>query len=170
MSGRIRARKGLDVELPLLTRQEKTQLVDAQRKTYGLSKLFADLGFARSIYFYHRGRLRGADKYADARLAITEVFKRNHRCYVYRRIRAALGRHKFCLSEKVVQRLMRQKGWVVAVMKWRRYGFYLGEIDPALKNLIKHDCRAVTPNEKWLTDITEFQILAGKVYLLPMSF
>ena len=72
MSGRIRARKGLDVELPLLTRQEKTQLVDAQRKTYGLSKLFADLGFARSIYFYHRGRLRGADKYADARLAITD--------------------------------------------------------------------------------------------------
>ena len=25
-----------------------------------------------------------------------------------------------------------------------------------------------TPNEKWLTDITEFHIPAGKVYLSPM--
>jgi len=30
-----------------------------------------------------------------------------------------------------------------------------------------HAC-ASTPNEKWLTDITEFQIPAGKVYLSPM--
>lgn len=28
--------------------------------------------------------------------------------------------------------------------------------------------KAATPNEKWLTDITEFQIPAGKVYLSPM--
>ena len=28
--------------------------------------------------------------------------------------------------------------------------------------------QAAAPNEKWLTDITEFQIPAGKVYLSPM--
>ena len=98
------------------------------------------------------------------------VFERNHRYYGYRRIRTALGGQKFCLSVKVVQRLMRQKGLIVVVMRRRRCGANLGEISTALENLIKHDSQAVTPNEKWLTDITKFQIPAGKVYLLPMSF
>ncbi|MGF6346824.1 transposase InsO family protein [Variovorax sp. W2I14] len=35
-------------------------------------------------------------------------------------------------------------------------------------NLLNRDFRAAAPNEKWLTDITEFQIPAGKVYLSPM--
>ena len=65
---------------------------------------------------------------------------------------------------------MRQEGLVVGVMKWRLYGGYLGEISTAFKNLIKHDCQTVTSNEKWLTDITEFLIPAGKVYLSPMYF
>jgi len=30
------------------------------------------------------------------------------------------------------------------------------------------DFHAAAPNEKWLTDITEFQIPAGKVYLSPV--
>lgn len=30
------------------------------------------------------------------------------------------------------------------------------------------DFRAAAPNRKWLTDITEFQIPAGKVYLSPV--
>ena len=161
-------KKGLGVDLPLLSNREKTVLVDALRKTYTLSELFAKLSFARSCYFYHRARLRDADKYADARLAITDVFERNHRCYGYRRIRAALGRQKFCLSEKVVQRLMKQECLVVAAMRRRRYGSYLGEISPAPDNLINRDFQAASPNEKWLTDITEFQIPAGKVYLSPM--
>ena len=161
-------KKGLGVDLPLLSNREKTLLVDALRQTYALSELFAELSFARSSYFYHRARIRGADKYADARLAITEVFERNHSCYGYRRLRAALGRQQLCLSEKVVQRLMRQQCLVVAAPKRRRYGSYLGEISPAPENLINRDFRAATPNEKWLTDITEFQIPAGKVYLSPM--
>ncbi len=35
-------------------------------------------------------------------------------------------------------------------------------------NLLNRDFSAGAPNEKWLTDITEFQIPAGKVYLSPM--
>jgi putative transposase len=116
----------------------------------------------------NRAQLSGADKYAQARLAIAEVFERNHSCYGYRRLRASLGRQQLCLSEKVVQRLMKQEGLVVSVAKRRRYGSYLGEISPAPDNLINRNFQAATPNEKWFTDITEFQIPAGKVYLSPM--
>ena len=44
----------------------------------------------------------------------------------------------------------------------------MGEISPAPDNLINRDFQATIPNAKWLTDITEFQIPAGKVYLSPM--
>jgi transposase InsO family protein len=96
------------------------------------------------------------------------VFESNHRCYGYRRMRAALGRQQVFLSEKVVRRLMRQACLTVAATKRRRYRSYLGEISPAPENLLNRDFQAGNPNEKWLTDITEFQIPAGKVYLSPM--
>lgn len=67
-----------------------------------------------------------------------------------------------------MRRLMRQECLVVARARRRRYGSYQGEISPAPDNFINRDFQAVAPNEKWLTDITEFQIAAGKVYLSPM--
>ena len=161
-------KKGLGVNLPLLSNREKTLLVDALKHTYALSDLLVELDLARSSYFYHFARLKSPDKYADARVAITDVFQSNHRCYGYRRLRAALGRRQMFISEKVVQRLMKQECLVVAANRRRRYGSYLGEISPAPDNLINRDFQAATPNEKWLTDITEFQIPAGKVYLSPM--
>jgi transposase InsO family protein len=92
----------------------------------------------------------------------------NHRCYGYRRLQASLTRQCVTLSEKVVQRLMKQESLVVPKPKRRRYASYLGEISPAPENLINRDFQAAVPNEKWLTDITEFQIPAGKVYLSPI--
>jgi len=161
-------KKGLGVAPQLLSNREKTLLVDALKYTYSLAELLAELDLARSSYFYHCARLRQPDKYADARVAITDVFQSNHRCYGYRRMRAALGRRHLHLSEKVIQNLMKQECLVVAANKKRRYGSYLGEISPAPENIINRDFQAATPNEKWLTDITEFQIPAGKVYLSPM--
>ncbi|MDC7689805.1 IS3 family transposase [Vogesella indigofera] len=161
-------KKDLGVDLHLLSNREKTVLVDALRARYGLSALFTKLGLARSSYFYHRARRQMADKYADVRGIMADIFERNHRCYGYRRIRASLSRQQFFLSEKVVLRLMKQEQLVAATPKRRRYGSYLGEISPAPENLINRDFQAAAPNEKWLTDITEFQIPAGKVYLSPV--
>ena len=161
-------KKGLGVDLQLLSNREKTLLIDALKHTYTLAELLAELDIARSSYFYHCARLRMPDKYADVRQVLSEVFHGNHRCYGCRRMHAALGRRQLSLSEKVVQRLMKQECLIVTANKKRRYGSYLGEISPALENLINRDFRADTPNEKWLTDITEFHIPAGKVYLSPM--
>ncbi len=49
-----------------------------------------------------------------------------------------------------------------------RYSSYLGKISPAPGNIINRDFQASAPNEKWLTDIIEFHIRAGKVYLSPI--
>lgn len=161
-------KKGLGINQPLLTNREKTVLVDALRESYTLPELFAELGFARSSYFYHRARLQASEKYVEVRSAIAGIFEVNHRCYGYRRMQASLERQEVFISEKVVQRLMKEESLVVATPKRRRYASYLGEISPAPENLINREFQAAVPNEKWLTDITEFQIPAGKVYLSPM--
>lgn len=63
---------------------------------------------------------------------------------------------------------MKQEKLIAATPKRRQYGSYLCEISPAPENLINRDFHSAAPNQKWLTDITEFQIPAGKVYLSPM--
>ena len=161
-------KKGLRVAPQFLSNREKTLLVEALKHIYSLSELFVELELARSSYFYHRSRLRVPDKHADARLALSELFESNRRCYGYRRLRSAMGRQQIHLSEKVIRRLMKQEGLIVAVNRKRRYGSYLGEISPAPENIINRNFKAATPNEKWLTDITEFHIPAGKVYLSPI--
>ena len=161
-------KKELGIDRQELTNREKTQLVDALRATYALAELLCELDLPRSSYFYHRARLKMSDKYADVRHAMTDIFERNYRCYGYRRIHASLSDRSLSISEKVIRRLMKQECLVAATSKRRRYGSYMGEISPAPDNLLNRDFSADAPNEKWLTDITEFQIPAGKVYLSPM--
>lgn len=161
-------KKDLGIDRRLLTNREKTQLVDALRPTYALPELLREVGLPRSSYFYHRARLDVTDKYAEVRRAMTDIFERNYRCYGYRRMQASLTKQCMNISEKVVQRLMKQECLVAVTRKRRRYGSYMGEISPAPDNLLNRDFSASAPNEKWLTDITEFQIPAGKVYLSPM--
>ena len=161
-------KKDLGIDRHLLTNREKTQLVDALRSTYPLTELLREVGLPRSSYFYHRARLEVVDKYVEVRRVMTDIFERNYRCYGYRRMQASLTRQCVNISEKVVRRLMKQECLVAITRKRRRYGSYMGEISPAADNLLNRDFSASAPNEKWLTDITEFQIPAGKVYLSPM--
>jgi transposase InsO family protein/transposase-like protein len=161
-------KKDLGVDLQTLKNREKTQLVDALKSTYSLQELLALTGLARSSYFYHRAVLRGPDKYEHVRQTMVDLFEANQRCYGYRRLQAALGRQQICLSEKVVRRLMKLDGLSVLGSRRRRYSSYQGELSPAPENLIARDFRATAPNIKWLTDITEFQLPAGKVYLSPI--
>jgi transposase-like protein len=79
-------KKELGVDLQLLNNREKTLLVDALKDLYQLPDLLAQLGLARSSYFYHRARMRMTDKYLTIRQNITEIFEANRRCYGYRRL------------------------------------------------------------------------------------
>ena len=85
--------------------------------------------------------------------------------YGYRRIKAVL---KTGVSEKVVRRIMAEEGLVAHVPKRRRYGSYEGETTPAPANLVDRDFTAERPNEKWVTDVTEFNVRGEKLYLSPV--
>lgn len=63
---------------------------------------------------------------------------------------------------------MKEENLVVPYIKKRKYNSYKGEISPGVDNIVNRDFHADKINSKWLTDITEFHIPAGKVYLSPI--
>lgn len=63
---------------------------------------------------------------------------------------------------------MKEENLAVFRVKKAKYSSYLGEMSPEVENVIDHNFHADHPNEKWLTDITEFALPEGKVYLSPI--
>jgi len=151
-----------------LTNKEKTILVDALRSEHPLKELLVYLKLARSSYFYHRKIASLPDKYEKLRHRVIELFHKNKGRYGYRRIHALLAREGTRVSEKVVRRIMLECDLLVVMKRKRKYNAYLGEVAPAADNLLERDFHADKPNIKWLTDIAEFSIPAGKLYLSPI--
>jgi len=151
-----------------LVNREKVVIVDALRNRYSLPKLLSSLNLVRSSYYDARQALARPDKYAELRQVLRDLFENNYGCFGYRRIDRMLRNQNYYVSEKVIRRLMREENLIVRRKKKSQFKSYLGEISPAVPNLLERNFHAAEPNEKWLTDITEFSIPAGKVYLSPI--
>lgn len=50
----------------------------------------------------------------------------------------------------------------------KRYHSYKGEIGKIAPDLLKRDFEADKPNQKWVTDVTEFSLFGQKCYLSPI--
>lgn len=151
-----------------LSNKEKAILIDALKEAYPLTVLLALLEMAKSSYFYQSHARDAPDKYEECRTRIRGIFDENGHRYGYRRIHALLAREGIRISEKIVRRVMKEDGLEVIAKKNRKYNSYKGEVTPAAPNLLERDFSADQPNIKWLTDITEFHIPAGKIYLSPV--
>lgn len=156
------------INLLSLSNHEKMLLINALRNKYPLKRLLKRLNLAKSSYFYQMSALTKTDKYKNLRQDIKGIFHTSYEAYGYRRIHLSLRNNGMKVSEKVVRKLMSQEGLVVSIAHKRKYKSYLGEISPAVKNLLKRDFFADLPNEKWVTDVSEFSIPAGKIYLSPI--
>ena len=161
-------KKDQGVSLKALTNREKTVVIDALRGRYKLKELLSVLHMAKSSYCYQESVLRGPDKYAAVRKRVSEIFLASSKRYGYRRIYYSLKNEGIVISEKVVRTIMREGSLVVPFVKIKKYSSYVGEVTPAVPNLVKRNFHADAPNKLWLTDITEFHIPAGKIYLSPM--
>jgi putative transposase len=161
-------KKDPGINTKTLSNQEKAVIVDALRGKYSLPLLLEALSFPKSSYYHQFHRKSFREKYRNVSNRIREIFAENYSCYGYRRITAALNRDGLILSEKVVRHIMRENQLIVKCREMRKYSSYKGEISPAVANVVARKFKAEKPNQKWLTDITEFSIPAGKVYLSPV--
>ena len=111
--------------------------------------------------------MQKADKYAEAKEEILTIYYRNKGRYGYRRITAALHNSGMHLNHKTVQRLMKELGLVCRV-RVKKYRSYKGEVGKIAPNLLNRDFHAERPNQKWVTDVTEFSLFGEKLYLSPI--
>ena len=130
----------------------------------GLLK-FADL--PRSTFYYQQKVSQTPDKEQKVKKQIQRIFDRHHGRYGYRRVTAALGQQGQHINHKKVQRLMNELG-LKSLVRPKKYRSYRGEIGQAAENTLDRDFSAANANEKWVTDVTEFNVAGEKLYLSPV--
>jgi transposase InsO family protein len=57
---------------------------------------------------------------------------------------------------------------IKSTVRPKRYQSYKGAIGKVAPNLLERNFRASKPHQKWVTDVTEFNIKGEKVYLSPI--
>lgn len=125
-------------------------------------------GLARSTFFYHQSRLQGPDPRASLKAAIAEIFRKNYGRYGHRRIHIELLKQGWKVAKKTILNLMRSLRLVCKVRRRKRYNSYQGEQGVVAPNLLKRQFEAKAPNQKWVTDVTEFSVGDRKLYLSPI--
>ena len=85
----------------------------------------------------------------------------------YRRVTIELHNKGITINHKTVQRLMKQLGLFCRV-RMKRYNSYHGEVGKIAPNLLDRNFVADRPNQKWVTDVTEFSLFGQKLYLSPI--
>jgi putative transposase len=122
---------------------------------------------ARSSFYYHQKKSELPDKYKVIKELIKSVYHKHKGRYGYRRITDELNNKGIIINHKTVLKLMKSLGFksVIRVKKYKSYKGDQGKIAP---NILERNFKAFAPNQKWATDITEFNVSGKKLYLSPI--
>jgi putative transposase len=120
---------------------------------------------ARSSYYYNVKRLGEKEKYEKEKGEIIKIFNGNKGRYGYRRVTVEMKNKGYKLNHKTVQRLMKEMGIKSKVRKRRYNSYKVGNENRVAENILNRQFKASRPNEKWVTDITEFSLFGEKLYL-----
>lgn len=161
-------KKDMGTDYARLSNKDKAKVVSALSNQYSIIKLISVLNIAKTTYYYCLKALRN-DKYHIERCELRKIFYDNYSTFGYRRMKQSLLQETgISISEKVVIRLMKEENLVVFTPKSKKFNSYKGELTPSVPNILNRDFRAIKPYEKAVTDITEFGLSDGKVYLSPL--
>ena len=142
-------------------------MIQELRQEHNLAILLEIAQLPKATYYYHRKKEESADKYAQTKAEIQAIFHNNKGRYGYRRITDELRNRGFSLNHKTVQRLMKELGLVCRV-RMKRYRSYKGEVGKIADNELNREFRAEKPNQKWVTDVTQFRLFGQKLYFSPI--
>ena len=145
-----------------------------------MSLLLKISGVKRSTYYYVYSHL-DEDNDAELKQLISDIFNENKGRYGYRRIDLELRNRDHIVNHKRVKRIMKEIGLFGLTPK-AKYKSYKGDMNGTVKNrLIRkevdeenhktkyvRDFSTTSVNRKWSTDVSEFHIAAGKLYLAPI--
>lgn len=123
---------------------------------------------ARSTYYYHLKQLDKGDKHKVIKDEMQTIYAEHRGNYGYRRIHLELKNRGYSINHKKVQRLMKEINLAARIRRKRQYRSYKGEVGKKSDNLIQRQFEGSKPYEKCYTDVTEFAVSEGKLYLSPV--
>ncbi|KGD96683.1 integrase, partial [Achromobacter sp. RTa] len=83
------------------------------------------------------------------------------------RITAVLRQAGDLVNHKTGQKLMQASG-LKSLVRAKKYRSYRGQSHHVAANVLARDFEAAHPHEKWVTDVTEFNVSGEKLYLSPV--
>ncbi|WP_369991530.1 IS3 family transposase [Mycoplasmopsis arginini] len=151
------------------------------RHKYQLKSMLVFFKLSKSTYFYILKSFKKIDKDVPIKDLILEIFKKNKSRYGYRRITLELKNRGFVVNHKKVRRLMNELN-IFGIKPKAKYKSYKGEIGKTCKNLLlnkiidkqknitffERNFKTEKVNQIWSTDVSEFHIPSGKLYLSPI--
>ncbi|HHT7823182.1 IS3 family transposase [Streptococcus pluranimalium] len=141
---------------------------DMVQEGFRLDLLLATAKMPRSTYYYQVKQLDKLDKNKAIKTEIQAIYDEHKGNYGYRRIYLELRNRGFVVNHKKVQRLMTVMGLAARIRRKRKYSSYKGGVGKKADNLIKRQFEGSKPCEKCYTDVTEFALPEGKLYLSPV--
>jgi putative transposase len=107
------------------------------------------------------------DKYKKVKDAIQEIYHEHKGRYGHRNIKKELEKRGIIHDPKTVLKLMNQMGLRCQV-RMKKYKSYRGNVGKVAPNILERNFQADKPNQKWVTDVTEFSLFGQKIYLSPI--
>ena len=161
MSRRIRRRKVYETICAL-----------HQEKGYETASLCALAGIPRSSYYKWLNRETCASEKENALLLeeLIRLYSEVNGIYGYRRMTMNVNsRLKRNYNRKRIYRLMKSVH-MQAVIRRKKKHYIMSDPRVTAENVLNREFTADRPNEKWLTDVTEFKLQNGKkAYLRGIS-
>lgn len=137
------------------------------RHLYDLNLLLNRTNMARSSFYYYEKQSQSIDKYQIIKELIKSIYHKHKGRYGYRRITDELNNKGIIINHKTVLRLMKLLG-LKSIIRVKKYKSYKGEQGKIAPNILERNFKAIAPNVKWATDITEFNVSGKKLYLSPI--
>ncbi len=138
---------------------------------YSIEKLCAKLHINRSSYYKWLKRQPSSRQIENEQIIewIKELYEEQNGILGYRQMTITVNRtHKVQYNKKRIRRLM-QILHLQSVCRRKRSNHIKSTPEVTAENVLNRDFHADAPNEKWLTDVTEFKYYVGvevrKLYL-----
>lgn len=140
-------------------------------KKYPIEKLCQKLHIARSAYYKWLKRVPSQSQLVNEELVewIKALYEEQNGILGYRQMTITVNReHKTKFNKKRIRRLMQILN-LKSVCRKKKYNYIKSTPEVTAKNVLNREFYADNPNEKWLTDVTEFKYYVGteirKIYL-----
>lgn len=148
--------------------QNRHIVVDELKNKRRIKELCTYLGISRSGYYnYLKRKISDPDR--DLKLKIKAIYEQRNKTVGYRRVQDELYRqYSLVVNHKKVLRLMQELG-IKAIIRRKyihRTSYEAAVSDGRIaENLLQQDFTANGPNQKWVTDVTQYRVFDDRIYL-----